>query len=604
MSLAAWPISQRVALGARLGYATLSGTLERDEATRLIQSGVVINGTFQHRVDATIPAISIEPMMMWRAVGSFFVDAGVRASLMLDPRVEQTEQIVEPSNSGTFIDANGVDTRRRTRNEYEGALGGSVTNLALIVGLHYELPLKEDRSWILAPEITMGYGLTSIGGASWNVHPFRVGISVMWQSTHTDEPTIDPTLPPPLPTPLVVAPVLVPLIPAPKDLTVGLGLYADAGDGQLDTVERIVVDETISEQITAVLPMVFFAHGSSAIPERYRAAGRDSGFRERQLFGKGALDIYHRIIDIVGRRMTDNPGAHITLTGAIMPDSVEQSGSSLAKDRAVAVKQRLVEAWGIDEERVEIRHRDLPEQASSVRHDDGREENRRVDITADDPAILDLVRVEDTLRISSVPELVVRPNVISDTTVTEWTAVCRINGVDRDRQHGLGNVPTEIRFAMDPTATSGSVEVEITVKNAGGRIRSASQTIPIEYRSLASKAQRREGLKRVDEYGLILFAFGKASLEGPNARILDLIRARIEPASDVIVRGHADRTGSAEVNLRLTTERANAVGAALGHPRTNARGMGQRGMLYTNDVPEGRFYNRTVRVRVETPISP
>jgi len=100
-----------------------------------------------------------------------------------------------------------------------------------------------------------------------------------------------------------------------------------------------------------------------------------------------------------------------------------------------------------------------------------------------------------------------------------------------------------------------------------------------------------------------LFAFGKASLEGPNARILNIIRQRIEPTSAVIVRGHADRTGSADVNLRLTQERAEAVGTALGSAHTDARGMGQKAMIYDNNVPEGRYYNRTVRVRVETPVS-
>lgn len=604
MLLAQWPIATDLLLGGRLGYAPLSGTLTRDESTRVIQGGAVVDGVFRHTIEATLNAVAIEPTITWNVYDHFFIDGGLRFSMIMSPRFDQTETIVEPSNGGTFVDASGADTRSRTRNAYSGALQDASTHLAMTASVRYELPMNENRTFIFSPDVGVGVALTQLAGVDWKVNPFHVGITVLWQP-FTPEPDdmLTPQALPPSTTP-ALPPVLATIIPMPKTLDLSLAAYSVRTDGSLDTLERISVDETISEQITAVLPMIFFDRGGDVVPERYDRTQTAERFSERGLFGKGALDVYHSIVDIIGQRMREHPSATITLTGAIMPDSVETTASGLALRRAEHVRELLQQRWSISPDRIAVRARDLPEQPSSVKHDDGREENRRVDITSNDPAILDLVRLEDTLRTVNTPDVVFKPTIFSDTAITTWTMTCSANGTIISSQHGTGTPPSTVRIQIPEGLRDGTVDVTMSVDNAGGRHREAEAHIPIVVQTLAMKAQKRQGLKRVDEYGLILFAFGKASLEGPNARILDMVRARIEPSSTVIVRGHADRTGSAEVNLRITQDRAEAVAASLGHPRVDARGMGQRNMIYTNDLPEGRYYNRTVRVRVETPIAP
>ncbi|MBK9184300.1 MAG: OmpA family protein [Ignavibacteria bacterium] len=606
MAVGMWPMSSSLLMRVRLGYAPLSGSISREEAPRMVVGGVVVDGMFEHNIDVTLNAISLEPTVSAHVAGPMFIDGGVRLSMFPSPAYAQKEEIISPSTSGTFLDPSGADSRSRTRNVYSGEMPSTSFHAAITLALRAEFPLNVQQSLLLVPEIAVGYGLTNIGGVDWKVHPFRAGITVLWQPT--DEKPLhmnDAQVPPPPVVPAVVAQNST-IIPLPKNLDVSLGAFTRSPGGTLDTLERIVIDETISEQITAVLPMIFFQHGNDEIPSRYshRSMRDVPVFNKGELFGKGALDVYHNIINLIGVRMREHPRSTIQLTGCVMPDSIESTSSGLARRRAEHVRDLLVAQWGIEPQRIIVEARELPAQPSSVRHDDGRSENRRVDISSDDPSILDLVRVEDTLRTSSAQDIVLRIGVVSDTTITSWSLRCFAGTRQLLTQGGSGSPPTEISIPFSSPFTEDAIRAELIVVNDGGRQRIAESTIPVEITTLAKKAERRMGLKRIDEYGLILFAFGKASLEGPNARILDLIRSRIEPASSVIVRGHADRTGSAEVNLRLTQERAEAVGAALKHPRIDARGVGQKNMLYDNELPEGRFYNRTVRVRVETPIAP
>jgi OOP family OmpA-OmpF porin len=72
--------------------------------------------------------------------------------------------------------------------------------------------------------------------------------------------------------------------------------------------------------------------------------------------------------------------------------------------------------------------------------------------------------------------------------------------------------------------------------------------------------------------------------------------------SKVVATGYTDHLGNAEVNQRLSDGRAKSVADALKAGQVTSLGVGARRPLYNNDLPEGRFYNRTVEVRVETPV--
>ena len=67
--------------------------------------------------------------------------------------------------------------------------------------------------------------------------------------------------------------------------------------------------------------------------------------------------------------------------------------------------------------------------------------------------------------------------------------------------------------------------------------------------------------------------------------------------------GYSDRLGEAEHNLKLSTERAQNTAKELGVSVDNAQGGGENTELFDNNLPEGRFYSRTVSIVIETPIN-
>ncbi len=600
------PISSNLLVSTHLGYTGASATLTRDEQTAIIVGGVLTPGTFTHTIDASLSGIAFDPYLKMLFGQGLFITGGLQTAYWLTSAFEQREEITEPANSGTFADASGNDTKSRIRNSTSGNLPDTRLHVALAAGVGIDLPLNAEGSLLLAPAITGSFALTSIANTNWKAHGIRLGLSLLYQRPRDVEPqlsspgttTTPVKQPPPPPPPVVVA--------APLLFEADVVLQAQTARGTMEPVRKIVIEETISEQLTALLPYVFFDKGSAMLPARYQR-GNGIPFNERHLFGRSALDVYHHILDIIGTRMQQYPKASIDLTGCIMPDDVETEASGLAANRAQQVKAYLTSRFGIDANRVRTSSVALPKLPSNVRTADGQQENRRVEISSSDPAIVDVLQIEDTLRTTATPTVHITLPVKSAGRVTSWKLRARQGQrlvIDTSAQDAppasLNWEPLANRQRM-PT-TDEPIIVDFEVSNEEGRTIVRSDTIETEQITLRKKASRGTGTKRIDEYNLILFAFGKASLEGPNARIIELIKRRIEPSSIVIVRGHADRTGTPAVNDPLTQQRAEAVGKALNHSKVDAKGLGQREMLYDNDLPEGRFYNRTVRVRVETPI--
>jgi OOP family OmpA-OmpF porin len=96
------------------------------------------------------------------------------------------------------------------------------------------------------------------------------------------------------------------------------------------------------------------------------------------------------VLDILGKRMLQQPKAVLTLTGTT--DGKEGNSASerisLAENRAKNVSKYLQQRWNIAPERMNIVARGLPEIPTSSEYTEGFAENRRVEISASEPEIL------------------------------------------------------------------------------------------------------------------------------------------------------------------------------------------------------------------------
>ena len=166
------------------------------------------------------------------------------------------------------------------------------------------------------------------------------------------------------------------------------------------TIDHIVVSRIRNSEETAMLPMIFFDQGSSAIPERYQKFSGTFDARrysDRDPVEKGVDNVlpsrllkYYELLNIIGYRMTRFPLTTIGLEGGYSTEPGEEK--MIAEERAEVVKEYLETVWDIAPERLSL----LPprKMCDSADHLFKQEEARRVLIHANDWELLHPVRYD------------------------------------------------------------------------------------------------------------------------------------------------------------------------------------------------------------------
>ena len=120
------------------------------------------------------------------------------------------------------------------------------------------------------------------------------------------------------------------------------------------------------------------------------------------------------------------------------------------------------------------------------------------------------------------------------------------------------------------------------------------------------RARMNAQVKRVEIDDKVMFATGKAELLDESHALLDDVAEVLQEnpdANEIEVAGHTDATGSAELNRKLSNDRAEAVRAYLiskgvSAERLKAKGYGPDQPLADNKSDEGKEKNRRVEFRV------
>lgn len=114
-----------------------------------------------------------------------------------------------------------------------------------------------------------------------------------------------------------------------------------------------------------------------------------------------------------------------------------------------------------------------------------------------------------------------------------------------------------------------------------------------------------EGIKLVLNENAVRFDTNKSTLTAAAKTNLDKLIPVFKEYADtnITIFGYTDSTGSADYNLKLSGERANAVknylaskGIVIG--RFNVSGLGIADPIASNDTPEGRSKNRRVEFAI------
>ena len=464
------------------------------------------------------------------------------------------------------------------------------------VGAGYDIPLasKISRTQVsLSPFVSYHpyFGQDPRSVESWSVSTVRVGIALKFGRAAKHIPAF-------------VAEDVAPVVP-----------LAVVEDVQFSIVAPLTVP--VKREIKETFSLrnyVFFDEGSAEIPNRYVKLNKNQArdFKEGQfqepapkdLNGRSQrqLSVYYNVLNILGKRMIENPDAHVTLLG-----SSAGKGSAVGKEYAESVKFYLVDVYGIKASRIKTEGRDQP--IISSEQPGGttdlvllRDGDRRVDIVSTNPDLLGPLQI---LAVQADPlesRIVFKTESGSNEPLKSWTlAVKDEAGVvqyfgpfTRSQESLSGNDILGDR-------ANGTYQVVMVGQTKDGNMIKKESTL-----NLVRDAAPKEAALRFS----ILFDFDKSKTVATYEKFLTETVAPLVPDyGTVIIHGHTDIIGDEAYNMRLSEKRANDARGILESALSKA---GKKGIKYEvygfgadlknapfeNKFPEERFYNRTVIIDI------
>jgi outer membrane protein OmpA-like peptidoglycan-associated protein len=401
-----------------------------------------------------------------------------------------------------------------------------------------------------------------------------------------------------------------------KPLIVITGSIQAVGvDGNNQVVPEAIfkIDLNTSNKFEALLPYIFFEEGSNEIPNRYMRINANSTSRfkiDDLYYRKNTIDVYHDILNIIGKRMTMYPKAVLTIAGRNSGIGIEKDNKELSGKRAENVKTYLRDIWGISEKRLIIDIGNLPKSKSLPLDEiETAQENRRVELSSNDSRITEPLDLKNTVATSNPPKVRFNLKGEADFGIASYTVQASQTGKDGKSFMANGNstLPTSIEWeigkeqAITPKLAK-PVTCTFTITDAKGNSKVVgTDEMNIDVITVERKIKEHIDGYEIDNFSLILFDFNKSELDDDNKRIVSTIQKRIKKNSQIQIVGTTDRIGSEEHNARLSQERANSVRTAINRKGASATGTGKQTLQFDNDLPEGRFYCRTVNVTVKTP---
>ncbi|MPM55247.1 hypothetical protein SDC9_102040 [bioreactor metagenome] len=267
---------------------------------------------------------------------------------------------------------------------------------------------------------------------------------------------------------------------------------------------------------------------------------------------------------------------------------------------------------------MKLTYRDIPATPSNRKDTLGMKENRRVELICSEWEVYKPIFDKEVAKLPQPDEMTFKmTNGIEDAIVASRKIVIKRGDDDWATITDIGTTnPTYVwDWTNDETGKYPTDNVAYTaqlfVTTKSGAVCSSD---PVEIPTLQVSTQERiiatgEG-KTKEDYSLILFPFNSAEAGPVNERVMrDYVYGRVFQTSDIVVTGHTDIVGLFDHNVKLSERRATTVKNGIQKQSggkfksMQVKGVGPEQPLYTNDMPEGRFYNRTVHVQIESTIS-
>lgn len=380
--------------------------------------------------------------------------------------------------------------------------------------------------------------------------------------------------------------------------------------------------QPVRRQVSETLPLrnsVFFDEGSAEIPARYIVLTSDqaASFNEAVLQqepgatmnGRSAhqMSVYHNILNILGNRMRSNPSSSISLSGA------SAKGPAEGKAFAESVKSYLVSVFGINTSRIATAGRTKPEIPSEQPGATKeltllRAGDRRVDIKSSSPELLMAVGGEMMKSVQIVSAATPLDNQVvfnvdgANDLLKSWSLeITDENGTTQKCGPFTKDQETLPVSTLLGNRAEGDYKVTMLGVNKNGTQVTKEGSVHLK--------RQDDSIEKALRYS-ILFDFDKTkSIASYNKFLTDVVAPLITDGSTVIIHGHTDVIGENAYNQTLSAGRASETQKVLQDALTKASktnvkfetagfGEDETHAPFENNLPEERFYNRTVIIDI------
>ena len=625
-------LGKAVRLTLRGTYATYDGVFEVDQAIFVTNA---TEGITRHTLDARLGWLGGEFLVDWRIASPVRLMLGGSAGFMSPATFSQRETLIIPG-TGTF------ENGRRTRNEISNEMIDGMRSplLGAVVGVGLDIPMTENHSVVLTPEVLYTFGLNDLHTTvAWKANALRVGASLAFSLNapvppmsveRKSETFIDSLIVDVAPDAIdrraegvqrvvvdtVVGEDLVTITdrmyrtdtvfrPLPPKITAAIAARAQYPDGSQKSEFVINVSTQFITEALPILPVVFFESQAISLSFRYHQVASAREF-DLESVAPRTTAVHRDILNILGERMTSMSSTSIRLRGTADP-TTEGGDCELARNRAQAVKNYLVRVWKIDESRITIETGTgscAPERPTRQQSESGYSENRRVEIVPSDVRLLGSVakRRFNEARTVDPPKIAFDPTGTSQNYITDWSLQAMSGSTVLFSQTGKG-VPEAVTQTLT-TAVADAMQhaqpIDVTLRVGGIRNASASATTLISVRKDTVSTE-------LERLTLTLFDIASDQITPIAQQQIATFIENLPAGSTVIVRGFADMLGNADFNKKLSQKRADAVCGVI---RANVK---KRVDLQCNEIrtdrfppgidsyetPEERFLSRTVQIEVK-----
>lgn len=595
---------------------------------------VLVPVTVEHYLTPKLFGVYIEPLGLYRFYDNFWVTFGFNFSNLILTKFDQKEIIYSPDNI-TFIDG------KKERNEYFDLEIPEVKKFLVrpTIGFTYDFEIFDNA--FVSPIIRYVFPIQNLTNVNWKISYLNLGVSARF-----------PIYPPPevqyyydtLYIRDTIRVLVLGLkterlaleekttqtkkekvsggyrftttirekykleIPKVSEILTDLKIIGKSRIGEIQNNPTLIIEELETEEMFPLLPYVYFPTGSWELEKTNMIllSKNQTQFFDENSLSWNTLKIYDNLLNIIGKRLKQNPKETIVLTGCNSNTGIETNNIELSRKRAEAVKDYLVNIWGIDPKRITIKARNLPEKMTNPNIPEGIEENQRVEISSNNWKILQPVRLSQIQKTSNPPIIEILPEVSSESPIKGWSVSVEQGGTLIREYSGI-EVPSLLVWNVEEEPMpklEEPIDIQLSVVDIFDQKSVADQSLSIEQRTIKKKREELLGDTKIERFSLIVFEFDKAEILPQHVPILNEIKNKIAPNSRVTISGYTDRIGESSYNKELALRRCLAIKNFLGLSDNQVvlQPIGNEILLFDNSLPQGRSYCRTVQIVIETPI--